>query len=359
MSSPTRSQRTPPSVRTPRGSIERTPDPVNYPENSPFRQTPNRPSRVRPRNENNNSFITPPPSRRTSFNKKSPETKKYLATLKKEKEKLGRNLTPNERSKFMEKFISNNKNKNIIKTFKVKNINKLNNPVFILTDTIFDKGNIKHVYEKEYLNKLIEKSEIPLSPTTRNPINKNYIIPYHNKNKNNIYKNFNKKIINNFDINKFKDQRKQILKYYGENKTMYDILFFKHIKGEIKVYHFDLIKKINKYFRVYIGRNNSVRNKLKFITHLTKGQCNLVQGCMYKIHEAVKKLENEPNMQNFTVKVIYLLQNKIWSIIASSDTPNGNRYNNYKKNIINKAKKLNLNHDIMYLLTRNSINNRN
>ena len=362
MSSPTRSQRTPPSVRTPRGSIERTPDPVNYPENSPFRQTPNRPSRVRPRNENNNSFITPPPSRRTSFNKKSPGTKKYLAALKKEKEKLGRNLKPNELSKLMEKFMSNNKNKNINKPyFNVKNINKLNNPVFILTDTIFDKGNIKYVYEKEYLNKLIEKSGFPKSPRTDFPITKKYVIPYHNKNKNNIYKNFNKKIINNFDINRFRFERKQILKYYGENKTTYDILFLKHIKGEIKGFHFDLMMIINDkdWFHHYTGGNNTERNKFKLITQITYGQYLLIMACVNVIHGMVGELSKGTNMNMYIYDVMGLLQAKILSIIASTDTPNGNMYNNYKNRIIKMAIRMNVSLNIMNLLTRNYMNNRN
>jgi hypothetical protein len=303
-------------------------------------------------NQNNNSLRTPPGS---------PGTKKYLAALKKEKEKLSRNLKPNELSKLMEKFMSNNKNKNINKPFNVKNINKLNNPVFILTDTILDKGNIKYVYEKEYLNKLIEKSRFPLSPRTALPITKKYVIPYHNKNKNNIYKNFNKKIINNFDSKRFRFERKQIMKYYGENKTMYDILFFKHIKGEIKDFHFDLMMRINDkdWFPYYIGSNNNTqRNEFKLITQITYGQYLLIMACMNEIHGMVGDLAKGTNVNMYINDVMGLLQTKIMTIISSTDTPNGNMYNNYKRRLLNMANRKNVSPYIMNLLNRNYINNR-
>ena len=296
-------------------------------------------------NQNNNSLRTPPGS---------PGTKKYLAALKKEKEKLGRKLKPNELSKLMEKFMSNNKNKNINKPFNVKNINKLNNPVFILTDTILDKGNIKYVYEKEYLNKLIEKSGFPLSPRTALPITKKYVIPYHNKNKNNIYKNFNKKIINNFDSKKFRKEREEIIKYYGENKTMYDILFFKHIKGEIKGFHFDLMMRIND----YTGINNTERNQFKLITQITYGQHLLIMACMNEINGMVGDLAKGTNINMYINDVMGLLRDKVLSIISSSDTPNGNMYNNRKRRLLIRANRINVSPYIMNLLNRNYINNR-
>ena len=251
--SPRRSPRTPSSIQVPRGSVERTPDPVNDPENNPFRQTPNRPTRVRSRNNNNNNINsvrrrinfnnipnTPSPPRASTSRQSvtSPSPRSKLRKLQETK-------TTNYLAKLMKKHkISNKNNKEnyvtINKNSPINIKNKVKQPVFLLSDVYESKdGKVKIIYSKQYLESAWKNRTIIKSPTTGIRTDKSLMVKYNPR----IHQN--KVVVPKRELNRYKEYKKLIITTIGE-ETYSDRYVISNIKNNIQKHVFNFIKFIHK-----------------------------------------------------------------------------------------------------------------
>lgn len=259
MSSPPRSPRgsprTPSSIRVPRGSVERTPDPVNDPENDPFRQTPNRPPRVRSRNNNNNNNNINSVRRRINFNsipntpsppRASTSTQPIASPSPRSKiRKLQETKTTNYLAKLMKRHkISNTNNKQnyvtINKNSPINIKNKVKDPVFLLSDVYESRdGKVKIVYSKQYLESAWKNRTIIKSPTTGIRSDKSLMVRYNPR----IHQN--KVIVSKRELNRYKEDKKLIITTIGE-ETYNDRYVISNIKNNIQKHVLNFIKFIHK-----------------------------------------------------------------------------------------------------------------
>jgi hypothetical protein len=247
MSSPGR----PSSIRAPRRSVERTPDPVNDPNNDPFIPSPNRPqsSRVRRRIENNNNngrrinFInipnTPSPLRASTSRQPvaSPSPRSKLRKLQETK-------TTDYLEKLMKKHKLNNNNKEdfvtINKNSKINIKNKITDPVFLLSDVYETRdGKVKNVYSKKYLESAWKNRTIFKSPVTGVRTDPLLMVRF------NPRLHLNNVIASNQELKRYKENKKIISQTLGEETYVVSFLV-RNIKNNITKHSLKLIKYLNK-----------------------------------------------------------------------------------------------------------------
>jgi len=178
--------------------------------------------------------------------------------------------------------IQNNKNKNHLQTnnknFK-NNVQQLNRPTYLLSDVLnSNNGKIRHVYSRDYLNKVFKNKTIHRGPHTGVPTSPDMMRNY------NGGVNINKKRHSNFQT-----QKTLLIQVYGR-ETYYDTkLQTKHITGQLQDHHiklayfmsvttrggtfFDFTKK---FLRIDVRTIQSRRLYFKNLHNITEKEVNQV-----------------------------------------------------------------------------------
>jgi hypothetical protein len=140
----------------------------------------------------------------------------------------------NVNNKLVKKFknIQNNKNKNHLQTnnknFK-NNVQLMNRPTYLLSDVLnSNNGKIRHVYSRDYLNKVFKNKTIHRGPHTGVPTSPD------------MMRNYNGVNINARRHAIFKTQKGLLISVYGR-QTYYDTkLQTKHVTGQLQYHHIKL-----------------------------------------------------------------------------------------------------------------------
>ena len=204
-------RRMPPRVRTNRnGTPYRSPTP-NRPEEDPFRQAPQEPQAPL-----------------------SPETRKRKANQKKF---LEQQKKANERAKMYAKRMKNFQNNTVnhlqtnAPNFKNK-LRNMNRPTYLLSDALNNKnGKIRHVYPRDYLNKVFKNKTIHRGPHTGVPTDPSMMRNYNGG-------------VNTINNTIFQNQKKLLIQVYGREGYYDTKLQSKHLTGELGNHHFALVNFI-------------------------------------------------------------------------------------------------------------------
>jgi hypothetical protein len=210
----------PPRVRT-RANRNRTPS------RSP---TPNRP-------EDDPFLMSPETKRQKALQEQYTQTQKNANERAKKYAKAFEKFLKNNTSvnnKLVKKFknIQNNKNKNHLQTnnknFK-NNVQLMNRPTYLLSDVLnSNNGKIRHVYSRDYLNKVFKNKTIHRGPHTGVPTSPD------------MMRNYNGVNINARRHAIFKTQKGLLISVYGR-QTYYDTkLQTKHVTGQLQYHHIKL-----------------------------------------------------------------------------------------------------------------------
>jgi len=206
----------PPRVRT-RANRNRSPTP-NRPEDDPFIMSPE----TKRQKELQEQYT----QKQKNANERA---KKYANAF----EKFLKNNT-NMNNTLVKNFknIKNNKNKNHLQTnssnFK-NNVQLMNRPTYLLSDVLnSNNGKIRHVYSRNYLNKVFKNKTIHRGPHTGVPTSPNMM-----RNYDGVNVNARRHAI-------FKTQKALLISVYGR-QTYYDTkLQTKHVTGQLQDHHIKL-----------------------------------------------------------------------------------------------------------------------
>jgi hypothetical protein len=207
----------PPRVRT-RANRNRSPTP-NRPEDDPFAWSPD----TKRQKELQEQYTR----KQKNANERA---KKYAKAF----EKFLKNNTNDVNNKLIKKFknIQNNTNKNHLQTTSANfksNVRLMNRPTYLLSDVLnSNNGKIRHVYSRNYLDKVFKNKTIHRGPHTGVPTSPNMMRDYDGVN------------INARRHAIFKTQKALLISVYGRH-TYYDTkLQTKHVTGQLQDHHIKL-----------------------------------------------------------------------------------------------------------------------
>jgi hypothetical protein len=261
----------PPRVRT-RANRNRTP---------PRSPTPNRP-------EDDPFMLSPETKRQKALQEQYTQTQKNANERAKKYAKAFEKFLKNNTSvnnKLVKKFknIQNNKNKNHLQTnnknFK-NNVQLMNRPTYLLSDVLnSNSGKIRHVYSRDYLNKVFKNKTIHRGPHTGVPTSPD------------MMRNYNGVNINARRHAIFKTQKTLLIQVYGR-ETYYDTkLQTKHVTGQLQDHHIKLAHFVSmttrggtffdftkKFLRIDVRTIQPRRLYFKNLHNITEKEVNQVIG---------------------------------------------------------------------------------
>lgn len=264
-------------VRTPRGnpSRERSPTP-NNPQNDPFRVQ-----------------MSPETARQKMLQEKRTRNMENAATRAKAYAERFQNFINNTSVNHLQ---TNDEN------FRRK-LNNVTNPTYLLSDALNNKnGKVRHVYSREYLNKVFKNKTIHRGPHTGVPTHPSMMRPFQ--------ANVNK--INNA---RFQLEKQLLIDVYGKKRYYETPLQTKHIVGEVQEYHLNLALFIVKFFKKYdvflhkfLLIPESVTAESKKLYELTRRDIVKIFDIIKTMKERYEKIKELPVIRVvFTDRIIQIL----------------------------------------------------
>lgn len=160
-----------------------------------------------------------------------------------------------------------------------RKLNNMNNPTYLLSDALNNKnGKVRHVYSREYLNKVFKNKTIHRGPHTGVPTDPSMMRPFEAN-------------VNKIDNTRFQLEKRLLIQAYGK-KAYYDTpLQTKHIVGDIHEHHLHFALFIVKFFKRYDVFLHKFLLIPESVTAEPKKLYDLTRREIMKIFEVVKTMK--------------------------------------------------------------------
>lgn len=236
----------------------------------------------------------------------SPETRRQKA---RQEQYLEQQKKANERAKRYAKKFKNFQNNTVnhlqtnAPNFKNK-LRNMNNPTYLFSDALNNRnGKIRHVYPRDYLNKVFKNKTIHRGPHTGVPTDPSMMRNYEAG-------------VNTINNTIFQNQKKLLIQVYGREGYFNTNLQTLHVTAKLKPHHRDFTVRIHTLFKTY---KNFIYDFLRMKRTmplpewytLSEAEITKIQNILKIIHEHARHIETlDKTIYVFKRKIIFILYKK-------------------------------------------------